>query len=166
MWRGTSRSSDERENLQTLDNTFSKEGTFHDTDELRVRLHGVMVQERRDRFKPPSRWHNDLIVKTRYRFKNDPPVDRLHYIEKEQRLGWRGDFFDDVIVSLPDLQNDRLHLRVQVYDVDGVNADLVDTVQKFSESSAVLFPQLATYANIARLGSKPGTSRASLRELC
>ena len=155
MWRGTSHSSDERQSLQPLDETFSEAKTFHEADQLRVRLSGVMVQERRDRFKPPGRWHNDLIVKTRYRFKNEPPVDRLHYIEKEQRLGWRGDFFDDVIVSLPDLQNDRLHLRVQVYDVDGVNTDLVDTIQKFSESSAVLFPQLATYANIARLGSKP-----------
>ncbi len=157
MWRGTTHetSSETRRGgeLRHLDDAFSAEGTFQNADLLRVRLNGVMIRERRDRFRPPGRRDNDLIVKTRYRFGNEPPVERLHYLKKEQALGWHGDFFDDVVLSIPDLQHDRLHLRVQVYDLDGVSTDLVDTIEKFSESAAVLFPQLATYAGIATLGA-------------
>jgi hypothetical protein len=102
-----------------------------------------------------SRQKNDLLIKTRWTFGNTAPVGRLHYLDIDQELGWADDFFDDLVVVKRDLKPTRLRLRVQVYDVDGLNAEFVDNVQKFADSAAVAHPPLAPYAQIIRLGTKP-----------
>jgi len=159
MWRGTDRQfktdDKEQDDLRGLDEEFPNETTFESAEPLRVRLRGAMIRENLDRYKiRPSKRKNDLIIKTRWNFDNEAPVDRLHFLETDHELGWATDFFDDVVVVKRDTEPTRLHLRVQVYDIDGLNDEFVETVQKYANSAAVVNPQIAPYAQIIRLGTK------------
>lgn len=152
MWRGTSSQLTESTALRRLDDTFPETEVFADAQPLTVRLRGVMIQEQRDRF---LRGDNDLMVVTKSQFGNEPPIQRLHFMGKEAGTGWHGDFFHDVVLSLRDLTDERLKLMVQVYDLDGVPDDLVESVSTFaSETTAVLFPHLAPYAGLVGMSAE------------
>jgi hypothetical protein len=78
----------------------------------------------------------------------EPPVQRLHFMQDNVEPGWQGDFFDDIVLSVNDLNTDRnkrLTLRIQVYDMDRFDVGLVTAVAGASQSVAVAFPQLAPY---------------------
>ena len=151
-WLGTARASDDGAELSPLDAPFSDDGVFESAQPLTVRFRGAMVREDRD---PVLRGNNDLLVVTKFQFGNEPPVDRLHYIGSDEPTGWHGDFFRDTILSVRDLTKGELTLRVQVYDVDGVDGGLIDAVERASSHAAVTFPQLTPYAGAVGLGVRP-----------
>jgi len=158
MWQGTDRrfkeESEESDELRRLDKKYPHESKFVAADPLRIRLRGAMIRENLDRHKiRPSRRNNDLIIKTRWSFDNEAPVDRLHFLKADQELGWFDDFFDDLVVLKRDIMPTRLHLRVQVYDIDGLNDEFVSNVREFANSAAVVLPMLAPHANLIHLGT-------------
>jgi len=151
-WLGTGRRSDESTTLVPLDEPFTDESIFDSAQPLTVRFRGAMIEEDRD---PGLRADNDLLVVTKFQFGSEPPLDRLHYMGSDDPTGWQGDFFRDTILSVRDLTKEELTVRVQVYDVDGVDSGLVDAVASVSSHAAVTFPQLTPYAAAAGLGVRP-----------
>lgn len=65
------------------------------------------------------------------------------------------DFFHDVVLSTRDFTDERLTIRIQVYDLDGVDEALVESVTGVASGAAVLFPQLAAYAGLVGLAAGP-----------
>lgn len=151
-WLGTGRRSDGSNALEPLDATFEGEERFESAQPLTVRFRGAMIRAERD---PILRGENDLLVVTNFKFGDEPPVDRLHYMGSDDATGWHGDFFRDTVLSIRDLTKDELTVRIQVYDVDGVDREVVDAVRAASSRAAVAFPQLTPYAAAARLGIGP-----------
>lgn len=149
MWVGTS---PDTGRLQPLSETFSERDIITNAQPMTVRLRGVMVSEDYD-------WAfaagNDLMIVTKFQIGDEPPVDRLHYMEKDTELGWHDDFFNDIIFSTQDFTGERLTLRLQVYDVDSINQNLIQSIRQLTEQSAGLFPQLAPYAGIVDFAVGP-----------
>lgn len=151
-WLGTSRESDGSNVLGSLTREFADENVFENAQPLTVQFRGTMVREHADSF---LRGQNDLLVLTKFQFGNEPPVDRMHYLGSEEPLGWHGDFFRDTVLSVRDLTKSELTIRIQVYDVDGIDPGLVDAVRSVSSESAALFPQLLPYAGLVGLSVGP-----------
>jgi hypothetical protein len=148
MWYG---SDFEEGGLQPLTEQFSDREVFAAAQPLSVRLRGVFVGEDLD-WGP--RGGNDLMVVTKFQVEDEPPVERLLFLERGTELGWHDDFFNDVVLTTGDFTGGRLTLRVQVYDVDGIEQGLTDSVQQLSEQAAVLFPQQALYAGLATFAAE------------
>ncbi|WP_428265339.1 hypothetical protein [Haliangium sp.] len=130
--------------LQRLDTLFSPdEPVFTAAQPLTVRVRGIMIREDMDW---SFRGDNDIAVVTTFQFGAEPPVQRLHYMKNSVPLGWQGAFFHDTVLSLRDLTDSILTLRLQIYDMDGVSEALVQQITDAANSVAVAFPQLARYA--------------------
>lgn len=139
MWYGTN---PHPERLESLSEEFSSAEPFSNAQPITVRLRGVMVREDYDWL---FRGGNDLMIVTKFQIGDEPPVERLHFMQKDTDLGWHDDFFNDVVFSTRDFTGDRLTLQLRVYDVDSVDEELIGSVQKLAEQVAGLFPQLAPY---------------------
>jgi hypothetical protein len=126
---------------------------FADAQALTVRVRGVSVvgsYEWRPNDKP------DLMVVTVHNFGSEPLATRLHFMQDNVDLGWHGDFFEDTVVAMRDYKIDdkrRLTLRIQIYDMDRFDAELVTDVTKVASSVAVTFPALAPYAAAVGFGA-------------
>lgn len=107
---------------------------------------------------PWIRGRNDLLITTNYAFGDDPIVDRLHYVGENDKLGWYGDFFDDVIVTMRDLQNRRLRLNLKLYDVDGLSDEAKQSINALATTAAVTFPQLSPLSGHIDLATKTLTN--------
>jgi hypothetical protein len=130
----------------------SDRGVFSSADPLTVRLRGVMTTETRELF---LKGQNDLIIVSKFQIGDEPPVERLHFMQDDVPLGWHDDFFDDIILSTRDFTGDRLTLRLQVYDVDSLNRGLVDAGTRLAKQAAGIFPQLAPYAGAVNVAVDP-----------
>ncbi len=133
--------------LGRLDQYFVGEVGFKRAEPITVRFRGLFVQEDEDWL---SFNHNDLVVATTFQFADEPPVQRLHFLAQEVPLGWQEDFFSDVVLSVRECKSRVLTIRIQVYDVDILDRDLIRDVQEaarhVSTSVAIAFPQIAPYA--------------------
>jgi hypothetical protein len=131
--------------LASLTETFGDGGVFGAAQPLTVRLRGAMIGEDLD-------WGpfggNDLLIVTKFQIGDEPPVERLLFMESDTEPGWHDDFFNDVVLSTGDFTGERLTLRLQVYDVDHVDRGFVESVRRLSERAAILFPQQALYAGL------------------
>lgn len=129
--------------LRRLDQLFPETLAFANAEPLTVRVRGAMILEDEDWL---WRGDNDIMIVTTFQFGSGPPVQRLHFMEKEVPQGWQGNFFRDVVLSVQDFKDQSLTLRLQVYDMDGVEEGLVNTVAGVAKKMTVAFPQLASYA--------------------
>ncbi|WP_336336488.1 hypothetical protein [Haloarcula brevis] len=98
---------------------------------------------------------NDLMVATKTQFGNEPPVQRLHYFAHNVEPGWEGEFFHRTMLSVRDLTDSLLSLRVQVYDIDGIDPKYIKTVGELAPKAAVMFPIISPYAALAGLAGPP-----------
>ena len=135
-----------------LDRLLPDSSQIQNAEPITIRVRGVMVHEEYDR--RPWKDENDLMVVSTSQFGVEPPVQRLHFMKHDVPLGWQGDFFHDVVLAHRDFNTEKrsLTLRIQVYDMDGVEEGLVDGVQSASRSVAVAFPQLGPYAAAVSFG--------------
>jgi hypothetical protein len=101
-----------------------------------------------------SKGKNDIMIVTTSQFGGEPPVQRLHFMKDNVPLGWQGDFFNGVVLGLKafNAEKRRLTLRIQVYDLDRFETDLIEGVSRASQSVAVAFPRLAPYAAAVSFG--------------
>ncbi len=136
--------------LRDLTQAFPGEEVFREAQKLTIRMRRVCIREDLDGF---MRGDNDLAIATTYQFGPEPPVQRLHFLRNGVPLGCEGDFFDDFILSVRDFKDRIVTLRFQVYDVDGVSANLIDEIQGVAQSVAVTFPVTAPIAGIAGFGA-------------
>ena len=134
-----------------LDQFFPETSTFENAQPLTIRVRGVMILEDYD-WVPGDK--NDIMIVTTTRFGSQPPVQRLHFMQHNVEKGWEGGFFNDVVLAIRDINihNRTLTLRIQVYDMDGVEEGLVQAVSSVSQSVAVAFPHLAPYAAAVSFG--------------
>jgi hypothetical protein len=138
--------------LGPLTGTFADREVFGEAQPMTVRLRGTMVREDLD-------WGpfggNDLMIVTKFQIGDEPPVERLLFMEKDTEPGWHDDFFNDVVLSTGDFTGERLTLRLQVYDVDHIDREFVESVRRLSEQAAILFPQQALYAGLVNFAAGP-----------
>jgi len=135
-----------------LDLLFPDTNIFENAQPLTIRVRGVMVVEEYD--KRPWKDENDIMIVTTTQFGSEPPIQRLHFMQHNVPPGWQENFFYDVVLALRDFnaENKRLTLRIQVYDMDGIEEGLVNAVGKVSQSVAVAFPYLSPYAAAVSFG--------------
>lgn len=138
-----------------LDQQFPITEPFANADPLTVRLRGIMVGQGYDLIHWQPRASNDLMVMTSSQFGSEPPVERLHYMQDNVPLGWQADFFNEIVLALQAYNSAKrqLTLRVQVYDLDQYDTDLLQQIAGASQSVAVAFPPLAVYAAAISFGS-------------
>jgi hypothetical protein len=153
MWRTTSLQTDGDISLREPTATLSGATEFEPAAPLSVQFSGLNVAQRRD-VNLPLVGNNDLIVVTKTRFGSEPPVKRLHYLEREVDPGWKGTFFHDVLVSIRDFSDKRLTLQVQVYDVDGVPPWLVERVKDLAPVAGVVLPPLAPVSELPEMSGE------------
>jgi len=135
-----------------LDRLFKDSSVFGNAQPMTVRVRGVMILEKYD-WLPWDK--NDVAIVTTSQFGNEPPVQRLHFLQKDVEKGWQGDFFNDVVLTIRDfnVEKNMLIIRIQVYDMDGIDPGLIEAVSNMSKSVAVTFPHLAPYAASVSFGS-------------
>lgn len=153
MWLGTSLQTDAGISLRAPTSDISGSSEFETAAPLSIRLRGLNVTERRDLDLPIIRG-NDLIVVTKTRFGSEPPVRRLHALERELEPGWKNDFLYDVLLSLRDFSDKRLTLEVKVYDVDGVPTWLIERVDELAPLTEIVLPALAPVANLPNMSGE------------
>jgi len=138
--------------LRDLTYRFPGEKIFEQSESLTVKLKAVEVLEDEDKdflFIPNN---NDIIIVTSYRFNTEPPVIRLHYMKKGVELGRIVPAFQDVVFSLDGLKEEYkiLTLKIQTYDVDGMDDDTVNAISNLAEdvakAASVFFPQISLIA--------------------
>lgn len=134
-----------------LDQLLPTTKTFENAQSLSIRIRGAMLAEAYDRWGGKK---NDVMIVSTFQFGSEPPVQRLHFLQDNVKLGWQGDFFNDVILALRDFNvtNNVLKLRIQVYDMDGVDETLIQAIGNVSQSVAVAFPYLGPYAAAVSFG--------------
>ncbi|VVB68875.1 Uncharacterised protein [uncultured archaeon] len=139
-----------------------KESQFNSGDPITVTLRGAMIRENEDWMRPPFLGKNDLFIMTTFQFAQDPPVQKLHMMEKDVDLGWQGDFFNRIVLAMRDFKdiNEALVLQLQIYDLDQWNLGFLDNLEGVAKSAAIAFPALAPYA----AGAPLIKSAASLAE--
>lgn len=148
-WWGCARDLTEDADLKRPSELFDEEeSVFEPAQPLSVRVRGVMVREDEDWW---FRKDNDIAIATHFQFSNEPPVQRLHFLQNESDLGWKEGFFRDVVFSVRDFKGELLNLRLQVYDLDGVSKEFISGVESVSKAAAVAFPVLAPYAGLVGL---------------
>lgn len=149
MWCGTN---PQPGSLKGLTEEYSRGDPFENAQPMTVRLRGVEVAEDYDGV---YRGDNDLMIVTKFQLGDEPPVDRLHFVEKDVGLGWHDDFFHSVVYTTPDYSGKRLTLQLRVYDVDNVNEELVGSFKQLSDRAAGLFPQLTPYLGVVNFAVGP-----------
>jgi hypothetical protein len=138
--------------LQGPTEKVSDREVFSSAQPMTVRLRGVMTAESRELF---LKGGNDLVVVSKFQIGDEPPVERLHFMDNDTELGWHDDFFDDIIFTTRDFTGERLTLRLQVYDVDSLNRNLVESANQLAKKTAGIFPQLAPYAGAVDFAVDP-----------
>jgi hypothetical protein len=143
MWYGVSEHIAES-NLQHPTEAYSEGELIQTADPLNVSLRGLNISESHDFIGN----NNDLMVVVKFQFDSQPPIDRLMYLNHNVEPGWYDDFFDDIVLSTNDFSHKKLHIHLQVYDVDNIDQELVDAVTKLVEETAsiVTFPLLSEFA--------------------
>jgi len=144
---------DQASKLRGLDKYFSDDNMFMTADPLTISLRGAMIREKKDPFPGDQ---NDLAIMTTFQFGKEPPVQKLHYMCKNVKCGWQGDFFNDIVLSIRDFKDlgRGLALRTQIYDMDKFDKELVEKICGIASSTAVAFPYLAPYVGAASFGSQ------------
>ena len=146
-WWATPLNVGARSDLKYLDQYFAGERGFRRAEPISVRFRGVLVQEDEDWWRFND---NDLMIVSTFQFGVEPPVQRLHFLKRGVPLGWHEDFFNDVVLSVREFPSKTLTIRIQVYDVDMIDKDLIEGIQdassKVTSSVAIAFPQIAPYA--------------------
>lgn len=148
MWYGTSPDPGQ---LQTLTEQFSQREIFQSAQPITVRLRGVMV---RTDYEWALAGSNDLMIVTKFQVGDEPPVERLLFMQHDAQLGWQDDFFNDVIFSTRDFTGERITLRLQVYDIDNIDQGLVQSAKKLSKQ-VTSFPVLAQYKPLVDVAFGP-----------
>lgn len=155
---------DGRSKLCSLDKYIEPktDSQFNSGDPITITLRGAMIRENEDGMRPPLIGKNDLFIMTTFQFAQDPPIQKLHMMEKDVDLGWHGDFFNRIVLAMRDFKdiNEALTLQVQIYDADEWNLNFLDGLNGVAQSAAVAFPALAPYA----AGAPLIKSAASLAE--
>lgn len=149
MWYGTN---PQLGALTGLATDYSSAEPFRKAQPMTVRLRGINIGENYDGM---LRGTNDLMVVTKFQLGDEPPVERLHFMEQDVGLGWHDDFFHSVVYSTQDYSGKRLTLQLRVYDVDNVNEELIGSAKQLSEHAAGLFPQLAPYLGVVNFAVGP-----------
>ncbi|AZH26007.1 hypothetical protein [Haloplanus aerogenes] len=152
MWYGCSENLTESA-LQHPTTGYSEQKIIQTADPVNVSLRGINVPESHD-FMGET---NDLMIVVKFQFDNQPPIDRLVYLEHGIEPGWYDDFFDDVILSTNDFAYDELNIHLQVYDVDNISSDLVDSVTQFVDEAAsvITYPLLSQFAGYVDFAAEP-----------
>jgi hypothetical protein len=150
MWRGTSLQLDGGASLQRTTSDFSGEKTFETAAPLSIRLRGVNVAED---YESVLRGKNDIIVVTKTWFGNEPPVSRVHKFESIDP-GWYDAFVYNVMLSLRDLRDEILTVRVQVYEIDGVPSWVLEEFNTLEQAMELVLPDIGplsdTYAEVGK----------------
>lgn len=143
MWLGVSENIAEAK-VRHPTEAYSEKELIQIADPVNVSLRGVNVSESHDIISDK----NDLMIVVKFQFNNQPPIDRLVYLNHNVEPGWYDSFFDEVVLSTNDFSYKKLHIHLQVYDVDNINPELVDAVTDFVEDAAsiVTFPLLSEFA--------------------
>jgi hypothetical protein len=152
MWYGCNENLTES-TLQHPTTKYSDEEIIRTADPVNVSLRGINVPESHD-FMGET---NDLMIVVKFQFDNQPPVDRLVYLEHDVEPDWYDDFFDDVILSTNDFAYNELNIHLQVYDVDNISSDLVNSVTKFADeaTSVITYPLLSQFAEYVDFAAEP-----------
>lgn len=153
MWLGTSLQMDGDISLRDLTSDLSGPSEFERAAPMSIQLCGLNVAERHDKDLPLA-GDNDLIVVTKTQFGSDPPVRRLHALEREVEPGWKNDFLYDVLLSLRDFSDKRLTLEVMVHDVDGVPPWLIERVDELAPLTEIILPSLAPAAELPNMSGE------------
>ncbi len=146
---GASRKIGLKTKLTRMDELFPEESLFEEADPITVRVRGVLILENEDKDEWFSKKKNDVLIATTYQFGDEPPVQRLHFMEDNVELDWQGPFFNDIVFSKRDFNPEEDHtltLRIQVYDIDKIPEKLISGVREMASSAAVAFPVIAIYA--------------------
>jgi hypothetical protein len=131
----------------------SEERGFHAAQRCRVIVEGVWV---RDDVDGMFKGENDIIVATKFRVGNRPPLDKVHFLESnvpEKR--WIPVPFHPEVFATRDFDPAMTDfaLEVRVYDEDGLDDDdlaaLTSAMSGSTMAAAVAFPALAPYAAFA-----------------
>lgn len=150
MWRGTSLQLDGGASLQRTTSDFSGETAFETAAPLSIRLRGVNIAED---YESVFKGKNDIIVVTKTWFGNEPPVSRVHMFESIDP-GWYDAFVYNVMLSLRDLRDEILTVRVQVYETDGVPSWVIEEFDTLNQAMELVLPDLGplsdTYAEIGK----------------
>ncbi len=153
MWLGTTLQTGDSVALNDPTSNLPGATEFEPAAPLSIRLRGLNITERSD-MHIPLIGGNDVIIVTKTRFGSEPPIQRLHYLEREVEPGWKSSFFHDVLVSLRDFSDKRLTLTVQVYDVDGVPPWLIERVSDLAPMSEIVLPALAPVAELPNMSGE------------
>jgi hypothetical protein len=92
---------------------------------------------------------NNLMVASTYQYSLEPIVQRVHFLRDKMLFGWQGNFFDNIVYSTQDLKDKDIKLEIQIYDIHNISDDIFKLVDKFAQTSAVLFPVSAPYIAVA-----------------
>ena len=131
----------------------SEDRGFHAAQRCRVIVEGVWV---RDDVDGMFKGENDIIVSTKFRAGNRPPLDKVHFLESnvpEKR--WIPVPFHPEVFATRDFDPAMTDfaLEVRVYDEDGLEEDdlaaLTSAMSGSATAAAVAFPALAPYAAFA-----------------
>ena len=131
----------------------SESRSFQAAQRCRVAVEGVWV---RDDVDGMFKGDNDIIVATKFRAGNRPPIDKVHFLESnvpEKR--WIPVPFHPEVFATRDFDATMADfaLEVRVYDEDGLDegdlSSLTSAMTGATTAAAVAFPALAPYAAFA-----------------
>lgn len=119
-----------------------------EAEPVTIKLRGVMVERCKNGLmeKITGKKTNDLIVVSKYQFGKEPVIERLHFFEKKAELGWRGNFFDDIVFSTDGLKALSIKLQIQVYDIDKQDNDVKQSLLSLGNSVSSVLPILGIVA--------------------
>jgi hypothetical protein len=152
MWYGISEHIDEA-TLQDTTTTYADGEVLRTADPLTVSLRGVNAPTSHGFLEDT----NDLMIVVKFQFDDQPPVDRLLYLEHDVEPGWLDDLFDDIILTTNDFAYDELNIHLQVYDVDRIDPELAESVGSLLQQAAsvVTYPLLSQFAGLVESAADP-----------
>jgi hypothetical protein len=141
----------------------STDRDFKAAQTCRIIVEGGWIRDDRDGL---FKGKNDLIVSTKFRAGENPPVDKVHLLEQEvPERRWVPIVFHPEIWATRDFNPEmgEIGFEVRVYDEDGLDDDevkvLTSAMAGAASAAAVAFPVLAPYAAFA---AGAGTALAKL----
>lgn len=150
QWWGAPLKADGTRKLRPdLDSYFTTRKGFKSAEPITIRLRGVFVDKC---YELLHRGKNDLLIMTKSQFKGEPAVQRLHFMQKNVDDKWNGYFFNDIILSIRDFtaKKTRLDLTIQVYEINTVDKEMINTLLGLSQNIAVAFPILLPYVALGK----------------
>lgn len=160
--------------METAENDPSLQvSRFYSGNSITVTLRGAMILESED---PKYRkgFHgelhpfkngktNDLLITSSYQFGTDPKVEKVHFMEKDAKLGYFDNFRNRRILALRDFKDldEALMLDIRIYDIDKMDTDFLEAAKSLANSAIASIPVLYQYsiplnmaAGIVESGSK------------